>query len=254
MNSGIYCIENIENGKKYIGQSIDIPQRWNHHRSDLEKHKHPNVHLQRAWDKYGCDNFLFNIVEYCDTSDLNDRERYWIKYYNSLENGYNQTSGGDGGNTIINYSPEQLELYKKRKSEIHKIATPKGEDSVKAKLSNEDVEEIIQRMLNGEHNVDIAKDYNVCSGTINDIRFHRTWKDSTEGIEFARSNKRQVTGVRGKRVMQFTREGEFVKEYISAREASRITGFSWKNISAVCNGDRRTHAGYIWKFAMEETT
>ena len=60
---GIYKIENKINHKIYIGQSNDIETRWTHHKWELNNHKHSNNHLQKAWDKFGEENFIFEIVE-----------------------------------------------------------------------------------------------------------------------------------------------------------------------------------------------
>lgn len=93
---GIYKIENTQNGKVYIGQSINIHQRWHKHRWKLENKKHDNKHLQNAWDKYGETAFVFSILEECKRTELNDREKIYIDKYKSCERdfGYNITSGG----------------------------------------------------------------------------------------------------------------------------------------------------------------
>lgn len=93
---GIYRIENLINHQSYVGQAIDIYDRWVQHKWELNTGRHHNKHLLRAWNKYGCENFEFTIIEECPRVDLNSREIYWIEYYDSFNNGYNQTKGGDG--------------------------------------------------------------------------------------------------------------------------------------------------------------
>ena len=94
---GIYKIENKINNKVYIGQSINIQKRWSDHKSrylDPNDHSY-NTHLYKSMRKYGIENFDFSIVELCLAEELNEKERYWIGYYNSFFNGYNLTFGGD---------------------------------------------------------------------------------------------------------------------------------------------------------------
>lgn len=71
---GIYCIENIINNKKYIGQFIHIKERWKRHISELEHNTHYNDYFQRSWNKYSKDNFRFYILENCTEDNLNNRE------------------------------------------------------------------------------------------------------------------------------------------------------------------------------------
>jgi group I intron endonuclease len=96
---GIYLIENLTNNKKYIGQSVNIYQRWYDHQYLLKSNSHYNIHLQSAWNKYGTDAFRFSVLELCDVCNLDDREKYYIQYYQSYmaELGYNLTLGGEGG-------------------------------------------------------------------------------------------------------------------------------------------------------------
>lgn len=117
--SGIYCIHNIVNNKMYVGESIDVYRRWREHIQELRDGIHVNAHLQRSWDKYGADNFKFNIIEICEEADLLEKEKYWIKFYDSFRNRYNQTEGGEG---CLGYSHDSdtKEKMKKIKTEQFK--------------------------------------------------------------------------------------------------------------------------------------
>lgn len=92
--SCIYLILNHINHKRYIGQTIDGKARLQRHKSELQRSKHPNSHLQRAWEKYGENSFEFAVIEFCNKEFLDKREKFWIDYYDSMNNGYNIKPGG----------------------------------------------------------------------------------------------------------------------------------------------------------------
>lgn len=89
MKSGIYKIINIINNLFYIGSAIDIKKRILRHSFDLKRGIHANSHLQRAWDKYGKENFIFEVVEYCEPNKLLEREQFWIDFEEVCKKGYN---------------------------------------------------------------------------------------------------------------------------------------------------------------------
>lgn len=84
------------NDKRYIGQSVNMQDRLYGHKTKLKHNKHKNRHLQFAVNKYGIENFTFDIIEECDISCLDERERYYISLYKSDndEFGYNVEPGG----------------------------------------------------------------------------------------------------------------------------------------------------------------
>lgn len=105
--TGIYKITNLINGKSYVGQSIDIHKRW---KREIEDSNNANrisydYPLMRAFRKYGIDNFNFEIIEECCIEDLNEKEIYWIDFYDTFFHGYNQTLGGD---TTIRQPKEKI--------------------------------------------------------------------------------------------------------------------------------------------------
>ena len=93
----IYKITNKINNKVYIGQtSSSIDYRWQTHIHDSKKAECQNRPLYRAFHKYGIENFTVEEIEECNSEIVNEREIYWINYYNSYKEGYNATLGGEG--------------------------------------------------------------------------------------------------------------------------------------------------------------
>ena len=92
----IYKITNILNNKIYIGKTehIDPIKRWKEHIKDSKRERNKNRPIYKAINKYGVENFSFEILEECDRSELNNRETYWIDFYNTTTFGYNMTKGG----------------------------------------------------------------------------------------------------------------------------------------------------------------
>ncbi len=94
---GIYKITNKINNNCYIGLSVDIKRRWKAHqqRYKVSSNKEYEKVLYKAFRKYGIDNFRFEVLEECNIESLKEREKYWIKYYDSYHHGYNCTEGGE---------------------------------------------------------------------------------------------------------------------------------------------------------------
>lgn len=123
---GIYKVTNKINGKVYIGQSVDIGRRWRQHMTAED-----DIYFHKAIQKYGVDNFIWEVIEKCKKSELDERESYWIEYYDSFNNGYNCTKGGDGGPVMhgsdhpnwkggVTSDPEHLKQYNKQYYETNK--------------------------------------------------------------------------------------------------------------------------------------
>lgn len=94
MKTGIYKYQNKTNGKIYIGQSLDINRRYQQHLYDATHRADRGSGVDLAIKKYGIENFDFSIVEECPVEKLDERERYWIAFYDSYNKGYNRTPGG----------------------------------------------------------------------------------------------------------------------------------------------------------------
>ena len=113
----IYKITNIQNNKVYIGQTIrPIKQRFHRHLNDAVNNI-LDTHFARAIRKYGKDNFIIEEIDTAQTQDeLNQKEQYWIKFYNSVEEGYNETDAISkcGGDTYQSKTEEEMKIIKEK--------------------------------------------------------------------------------------------------------------------------------------------
>lgn len=118
---GIYKITKKSNGKSYIGQSNDIERRINEHKYKVD------LAIDQAINKYGIDAFEYEIIEECELSQLDEREKYWIAFYNTYKGfGYNCNAGGGDSrgenngrtkltNNDVAYIRECYDLHHRRK-------------------------------------------------------------------------------------------------------------------------------------------
>lgn len=166
--SGIYMITNLINNKKYIGCSTNIYERWLHHQYEANdnKQKPYNYSIHKAFRKYGLNNFKFEIIE--ETNNCFEREKYWIQYYDTYNNGYNETEGGDCGPRL------------------------KGELNGRAKLTNKDVYKIRQLCLEKKMPSEV---FNLYKNKISKRTFEHIWRGDTwidilpEAIEYVHSKE-----------------------------------------------------------------
>ena len=94
----IYKITNLVNGKAYIGKtSKTLDQRFAEHKTEAFRSRAEKRPLYSAMRKYGIENFKIELIEDNLSDDIvNEREVYWIRFYQTYCNGYNATIGGDG--------------------------------------------------------------------------------------------------------------------------------------------------------------
>ena len=206
----IYLIENKINNKKYVGLTTrTIDARWKEHL------RHSEEAIDIAIDKYGYVNFVCTQLEECPDEILDEREQYWIAYYNTYKDGYNCTEGGRRAGTNIDVDSK----YK-----------------IIKKLWDEG---LYQREIQKRTGYNIATVHN----------YLLKYGVSQEEIR-ARGN--EIIGKsRSRPVVQFSKNGEFIKEWSSATEAANSLNINRKNITANCGGHRKSCEGYIWRYKDE---
>jgi len=88
MISGIYTITNTVNGKMYVGCAKNVKRRWRQHKDRLGNRNHHSQHLQRSWNEYGKEVFIFELLVECAIEDLFSEEHYWCNMLNVHDHSY----------------------------------------------------------------------------------------------------------------------------------------------------------------------
>lgn len=268
----------------YIGKTTyDIETRFHQHLNTVnnENIQYP---LYRAMRKYGIENFSVEEIEEINTeTELNEREKYWIKFYDTyIKNGkgYNCTLGGEG-NTLINkeevyklwdqgLSIKQIhDLLGINRSNIRKILknydnytieeSQKRGDEIQALLKFKPVSQydIYGNYINSYANMHQAEKHSGVSskliwGVVHmrqklaggyQWRFMDDLKNSVNDL----SNEKIV--IQNRPVKQIDiKTNEVINTYKSSAEASRCTGINSSTIRNVCHGMGKTAGGYLWSY------
>ena len=110
-NNVIYKIVNIKTNKMYVGRTMYPDKRRKRHLSELRKGKHHCLYLQRSFNKYGEENFTFEIIEENLTdSEAVEREQF---YLDNMDNLYNINPNASCGGDLISNNPNREEIIEK---------------------------------------------------------------------------------------------------------------------------------------------
>lgn len=142
---GIYCIKNIYRNKMYIGKSIDIDSRIRQHYSKLHNNKHHSHKLQNSWNKYPDEYFISGIIEECSFNTLDEREKYYIDFYDAYNNGFNEAlpTGVNCGHIFSDEDRRKHSIIMKR---AHRLMSKESKQKI--------VDGIIRSHQLGLHNYD----------------------------------------------------------------------------------------------------
>lgn len=129
MESGIYKITCNENNRIYIGSAKNINKRWKRHINDLRNNKHVNIHLQRAFDKYGERCFTFEVIEKCSEEKLFEKEQL---YLDTIKPDFNIGKNACGGDNLSN-NPNKEDIVNRIKQTINENLSAMTEEERKEK-------------------------------------------------------------------------------------------------------------------------
>jgi group I intron endonuclease len=149
MKSGIYRIKNTINGKVYIGQSKNLQTRKNEHFRLLVNNQHFNRKLQSSFNKYGKGFFVFEVIEECELSELNEKEIKYIEEYDSLKNGYNLVKRADVNSEMSEETKKLIGSYHKGKI-ISEETRKKMSQSLKGRVDSEETRRKKSEALKGK--------------------------------------------------------------------------------------------------------
>lgn len=217
--TGIYKVTSPI-GRVYIGQSVNISSRFRRYRSMSVKTK-GQTKLWRSLSKHGSENHTYEILEICDESVLNERERYYQEYFDCVDNGLN-----------CKYTNTSDKSGKVSKETLLKMS--------KAAMGN-------KNWLGKNHSEE----------TKNKIRMKALGRKFSDEVNKSKGRKGRVSNRKGiissdhpssKRISQYSMSGELIKIWECGMDIKRELGYSNGNISMCCNGKMKTAYGFIWKF------
>lgn len=228
----VYCHTNLINNKKYIGITKMHPptKRWGKDGS----HYKGSSHFYSAIQKYGWNNFSHEILlDNLTKEKAFDKEKELIAKYNTMNQnfGYNLLPGGQG--------PDKETV--KKMQEAHK--DKKLSEEHKKKIS-ESLGQGINNVNYGRKQTDEAKKNNSLAKT---GKNHPNW-----GKHLKDSTKEKIKEGNSRKVLQYSIDGEFIKEWDSAKEAANELGFGYKAINNCLRNIRHTSFGFVWKYKDEE--
>lgn len=221
----IYLIENLVNGKKYVG---------------MDTHNNPKylgsgTLIMKAVKKYGKENFKKSILEYCSSiEELEIKETWWINHFNALkrEDFYNLEDNRKRGiNPFANKTPEELEeISNKIRSKERNKKIGKANSKPKPKGFGDKMSKIHKGRKRSEES------------KLKQSKSLKGRNSPNKGNKWSEDQKKQL----GKPILQYDIDGSLIKEWYSTQEAQNQLGL--KGINNNLKGRTKTCGGFIWKY------
>ena len=279
----IYLVTDTTNGMKYVGQ------HHYHIEGQLDPNYHGSGIIISRIYKERPETLKEEYIKTCySDSEMNNDEKYYIKLYKTLyPNGYNLSEGGDGvlpseetrrkmskshkgkippnkgipmseeqkkklseslkGRNVWNKGIPMSEEQKKKLSESHKGQIPPNKGKHHTEESKKKMSESLKGLFSGEKHPMFGKHHTEESKKkISEKQKGKKLSEETR----RKMSKARINGKQSKKILQFTLDGEFLKEWLSIAECSR-NGYSGANICYCCQGKRKSAGGFKWCYAEE---
>lgn len=233
MKIWIYQIKNKVNNKIYIGSTINLERRWENHIYQLKNNIHHSLKLQRAWNKYGEDNFEFSIIEEFESDNEGDkyvREQYYLDLYKPhTDKGYNMSE------------------YAEVKKGFERI---NSENSVFTKITKETAIAIKKELYETDKSQkEIAEEFGVSLATVNNIARVRTW--ANYGVEYNEVLKDKLKERKAKHGYGYLSQYEdkvldmYFNKGMTHIQIANELGISRNNCSEMTKMERMRREGYV---------
>jgi len=171
MKTGVYQIQNTIDGKRYIGSAArSIINRWSNHKTRLSQGSHYAKHLQNAWNKYGADTFVFEILLYCNPENCLMYEQIALDHFKPE---YNTCMIAGSSLGTIRKRGQQNPWYGRK----HKQETLTKMTYQSAKLTLEQKQSIETLLSQGISQTKIALQFGIAQTTVSAIKRHTTWRN-----------------------------------------------------------------------------
>ena len=180
----IYKFTNKLNGKVYIGQTIDIKNRYKYHIRHSKNKPHLLIH--KAIAKYDIENFVFEILHKVDSSLLDEYEKMEIEKHNSYKKGYNNSLGGEGNFGLV-HSTQTRELIGRKSRQRSPESNKRIGDAIRGREMSEDEKQMRA---------------NICRNIAG--RAASEWHKSPEGLEWHRQQGEKLKGKDFKPILEHT--------------------------------------------------
>lgn len=247
--SGIYTITNIINNKMYVGLAGDFYHRFQYHFGEFIKNRHNNTHLQRAVNKYGIENFKFEILEECDKRFLFSQEHYWATMLNvhNKNYGYNDkpthpdnrgTHSQEAKNKMTN-NRTGIKFSKEAKKNMSKLQRARHNKAII--VFNEKSE------LIGEYDyyLDFIEEFNLPMNSVRKVLDKKSVGYKNFRILYKKDIEIDLSKNSIILIAKVTKDGEIINIYNTKVEASKAEKITDDSISKSCKYNIPTKNRYF---------